>query len=75
PPLPLDWVVNRETNGNNGLVEEAIHLNSPVLLIQKSFLEKIPIDPELSLTRDYLKKGRLLEENQHFMVIQPNNGQ
>ena len=75
PPLPLDWVVNRETNGNNRLVEEAIQQKNPVLLIQKTFLDKIPIDPELALTRYYLEKGKRLEETQHFMVIQPNNGQ
>jgi hypothetical protein len=75
PPLPLNWVVNRETNGNNDLVEEAIRQKKPVLLIQKNFLEKIPVDPELTLTRYYMEKGNLLEETQHFLVIQPNNEQ
>jgi hypothetical protein len=75
PPLPLDWVVNRETNGNNRLIEEAIKQKKPVLFLQKSFLEKIPADPELSLTRYHLETGQRLEENQYFIVIQPENGQ
>ncbi|HAD13192.1 MAG TPA: hypothetical protein DCF33_12245 [Saprospirales bacterium] len=69
PPLPLDWVVNRETNGNNHIIQQAFWQNQPTLFIQKSFWSKIQTDPELSLTREWLSGSRPLEETTHFMVI------
>lgn len=69
PPLPLDWVVNRETNGHNELVERKMRENQPILFIQKSFWSKIQTDPELSLTREWVNSSVLLEETVHFKVI------
>lgn len=69
PPLPLDWVVNRETNGNNHLVQQAFLQNQPTLFIKKSFWSKVQTDPELSLTREWLSKSSLMEETTHFKVI------
>ena len=71
PPLPLDWVVNRETNGDNSLILKNLKENQPVLFIEKSWLGKIQTDPELSLTRDFLRTGKILDETPHFLVIQP----
>ncbi len=70
PPLPLDWVVNRETNGDNALVISNLQEKRPVLFIQKSFQEKIASDPELEITREALQQGKLLEETPHFWVVQ-----
>lgn len=69
PPLPLDWVVNRETNGDNSLVIKNLIKNQPILFIQKYFREKIGSDPELEITRSLLKKGQILEETPHFWVV------
>lgn len=70
PPLPLDWVVNRETNSNNSLIFKCLEEKKPILLIQKAFLEKIKTDPELALTNQVLLQGELLEETPNFLVIQ-----
>ncbi|MFN0214558.1 MAG: hypothetical protein ACKVT2_09920, partial [Saprospiraceae bacterium] len=69
PPLPLDWVVNRETNGDNNLVIKDLKGRRPVIFIQKSFREKIESDPELELTRKILQSGKILEETPHFWVL------
>ncbi|MDX1913202.1 MAG: hypothetical protein SFV22_17035 [Saprospiraceae bacterium] len=69
PPLPLDWVVNRETNGDNTLIMREIAEQHPVIFIQKSFQEKIATDPELEITRRVLEQGRVLEETPFFTVI------
>jgi hypothetical protein len=69
PPLPLDWVVNRETNGDNSLVMRDLMAQKPVLLIQKSFQQKIAGDPELEITRWALEQGAPLEETPYFIVI------
>jgi hypothetical protein len=71
PPLPLDWVVNRETNGDNTLILKNTAEQKPVLFIEKTAAEKSRTDPELSLTRDFLRTGTILDETAHFLVIQP----
>ena len=72
PPLPLDWVVNRETNGDNALILKAIEKNKPVLLVEKTWAEKCETDPELTLTLGVLRKGIILGESPHFWVVQPD---
>jgi hypothetical protein len=69
PPLPLDWVVRRETNGDNTLILKNLRENQPVLFIEKKYAEQIQTDPELSLTRELLQKGAILEETPHFWVV------
>lgn len=69
PPLPLDWVVNRETNGDNSLVIKNLREIHPILFIQKSFREKIDSDPEMEITQMLLKSGTILEETPHFWVV------
>ena len=71
PPLPLDWVVNRETNGDNGRIIRALEQNRPFLFIEKSWLERIPGDPELSFTRELMQQATILDESAHFLVIKP----
>lgn len=71
PPLPLDWVVNRETNGDNDGVIRSLEQNRPFLFIEKSWLERIPGDSELSLTRDLMRQATILDESAHFLVIKP----
>jgi hypothetical protein len=70
PPLPLDWVVNRETNGDNTLILKNLQENKPTLFIEKKYADKIPNDPELSLTRDLLRTGTIVDETPHFWVVQ-----
>lgn len=68
--LPLDWVVRRETNGDNHLIINNLENKKPVLFIEKSFLEKINSDPELELTKQLMSRGKSLEATPHFQVIQ-----
>jgi hypothetical protein len=69
PPLPLDWVVNRETNGDNQLIFKQFEKNAPTLFVQKTFGDKIQTDPELAVTRELFRRGRILEETPHFWVL------
>ncbi len=71
PPLPLDWVVNREVNGDNSLIYKILAEKRPILFIQKSYRSKIETDPELEVTKQILAEGTLLEETPHFWVINP----
>ncbi|MFN0174549.1 MAG: hypothetical protein ACKVU0_07885 [Saprospiraceae bacterium] len=68
-PLPLDWVVNRETNGDNALIFKNLQEKQPVIFIQKSFSEKIESDPELEVTRLIFQKDKIVEETPHFWVV------
>ncbi len=69
PPLPLDWVVNRETNGDNALIYKILKEKRPVIFIQKSFQAKIETDPELEVTRRILKQGTVVQETSNFWVV------
>ncbi|MBC7776373.1 MAG: hypothetical protein H7246_13140, partial [Phycisphaerae bacterium] len=69
PPLPLDWVVNRETNGDITLIFKNLNEKHPVIFIQKSFRQKIESDPELEVTRRIFQNGTVLEETSNFWVI------
>lgn len=69
PPLPLDWVVNRETNGKNELIYHQLTKPHLYFFIQKAFREKIETDPELEISRQVLEQGKIIEETPHFYVI------
>lgn len=71
PSLPLDWVVNRETNGDNTLILKKLEKEHLVLFIEKRWVEQIKIDPELSLTRELLQTGTVLDETPHFLILKP----
>lgn len=68
-PLPLDWVVRREMQGAQALVEQALAAQSPVLLVEKAYADRLDTDPELGLTRRVLREGRVVEETEHFWVV------
>lgn len=70
PPLPLDWVVNRETNGHNELIMNCLYHNKPVVFIENEAIEKCRRDPELSLTRWVLDSTEFLEKRAAFSVFQ-----
>lgn len=70
PPLPLDWLVRRENNGDNTLVMRQLEQNKPVFFIEKSYgRDRIENDPELGFTRKILLEGRLVAETPHFWVV------
>jgi hypothetical protein len=69
PPLPLDWVVRRETNGHFHPVMEALQKNRPVLFIEKRYARALGDDPELAFVRTLRDRGRLVEETPHFWVL------
>ena len=71
PPLPLDWVVGRESTGGNALIIEQLDRNKPVFFIEKSYDKaRIATDPELAFTQKVLSEGKLLDETPHFWVVQ-----
>ena len=69
PPLPLDWVVNRETNNNNTLVFKDLKEKIPIIFIQKAFQEKLKTDPELEVTRWIFDHGEIIAETPNFWVL------
>lgn len=68
PPLPLDWVVNRETNGDNELIFKNFGTKKPVVFFEKNYLSKLQTDPELSVSRSIFESTTLLEETPYFMI-------
>lgn len=71
PPLPLDWVVKRETNEDNTLIFKSLRENQPILFIEKKYASKIQTDSEMTLTRDLLNSGTVLDETLNFWVVKP----
>jgi len=69
PPFPLDWVVNRETNGDNTLIVKNLQEKKPIIFIQKSFREKMESDLELEVTRLLFQRDKVVEETPHFWVV------
>ncbi len=70
PPLPLDWVVNRETNGDNTLVISCLEQSNPIIFFEKNYIEKLESDAELAVTRVFFEKGTVVEETPFFIVKQ-----
>jgi hypothetical protein len=75
PPLPLDWVVNRETNGMNEWIYKLWNRPHLYFFIQKSFREKIGTDPELEVSRQVFERGKIMEETPYFYVVTLNKEQ
>jgi hypothetical protein len=69
PALPLDWVVNRETNNDNQLVFKDLKEKHPIVFIQKSFQEKWKTDAELEVTRWLFEHGEIIAETPGFWVL------
>lgn len=70
PPLPLDWVAKRETNGDYTLLMKDLEKNRPVFFVEKSYgRSKIENDPELTFTRKILTEGQLVAETPHFWIV------
>lgn len=72
PPLPLDWVVEREMQAGKKHVLESLKQQNVVLLIEKAYGARLNTDPELALTMECLIKGKIVEETPHFWVLKPN---
>lgn len=73
PELPLDWVVNRETNGLN----ETVYTNADqckVIFIEKEYLPQLNRNPELEVTKTLYERWEVVEETAHFIVIQKPDG-
>jgi hypothetical protein len=69
PPLPLDWVVARETGAGTALVEAAMRQDNVVYFIEKAHAGRLETDPEMALTRALLARGRVVEETRFFRVV------
>jgi hypothetical protein len=72
PPLPLDWVVNRETNGKNKMVINDLNKKKPIVFLEKTYLNKLQQDPELRISNAVYATFKKLEETPFFIVLQGN---
>jgi hypothetical protein len=70
PPLPLDWVVRREMNGDSTYVLRALQQYHPVLLFEKKHMNQMASDPEMALVRTMFHSGTVIDETQYFWVVQ-----
>lgn len=71
PPLPLDWVVQREMQAGTAQVKQSLQQGLPVLFIEKGYGSRLNTDPELQLTMECLLNGKIVEETAHFWVVTP----
>jgi hypothetical protein len=69
PPLPLDWVVEREMSAARALVESEITRAQPVFFIEKTYTTQLANDPQLALTKSIFSTGRIVEETPFFWVV------
>jgi hypothetical protein len=69
PPLPLDWVVEREMGGARLQVEQVARKIRPVWFVEKNYANRLSQDEQLKFTQEIVQKGRILEETPHFWVI------
>ena len=67
PPLPLDWVVSRETNGKNGLVYEKL-TNCRYVLLEANYFPGVKTDPELEVCRMVLQERDSIGRSGHFII-------
>ncbi|MBK8557527.1 MAG: hypothetical protein IPL65_18030 [Lewinellaceae bacterium] len=72
-PLPLDWIVGREMNGETAVFLDAARTLKPVFFIEKSWETRILSDPELAADKEIMENTYLLEETPHFWVKSWNN--
>lgn len=68
-PLPLDWVVKREMNGDNSLIVNSLQNKKLFLFVEKSAAEKIRTDPEMEPTRNLIQRGTAMGETTHFQIM------
>ncbi len=69
PPLPLDWVVEREMGVARALVETEIMRTQPVCFIEKAYVTQLDNDHQLALTKSVFNTGRIVEETPFFWVV------
>ena len=69
PPLPLDWVVEREMARARDKVEAVAKQIRPVWFVEKSYANRLSTDAQMKFTQEIVRKGRILEETPHFWVI------
>lgn len=69
PPLPLDWVVNRETNGENKKVYERL-AECRYVLLEATCVSQISMNPELEVCRNVLQDRDSTGRTPHFIIYQ-----
>lgn len=69
PPLPLDWVVEREMQAGREQVRQSLETKRPVLFIEKKYRDQLLTDPELALVSNCLRAGNVVEETPYFWVV------
>jgi len=72
PPLPLDWVVEREMGAGKALVEAELARAHIVFLVEKVFAAQLRNDPEMVWANHIFTTGSVVEETPFFLVIRPS---
>ena len=68
PPLPLDWVVNRETNGENEKIYKKLD-DCRYVLLEASYYPQLLTDPELEVCRKIFTERDSVGRTQHFIIL------
>jgi hypothetical protein len=66
----LDWVVRRETGGQDVYLAETAYIGNPVFLVEKAYGDRLLTDPEFAFTRRIIEECRRVSETAHFIVYQ-----
>lgn len=69
PILPLDWVVNREMNGDTALIFSILREKHPLVLVEKSQLSLIGNDPEHVVSKTVVEQWKLIAEGEFYLVF------
>lgn len=69
PPLPLDWVVEREMGTGRAKVEAEVAHTPIIFLMEKTFAGQLQNDPEMGLANSIFKSGSVVEETPFFWVL------
>lgn len=68
-PLPLDWVFNSETNGQNGAIYEIIKKREVHFFIEKEALKTIENNYRYEVSKYILENLEQIDETNYFLVF------
>ncbi|MCB0533007.1 MAG: hypothetical protein H6574_04715 [Lewinellaceae bacterium] len=69
PPLPLDWVVEREMGEGKNMVQSVVQEETHIYFVETDQLPRIEQESEYQLAKIILRNGRVLEKTNWFWVV------
>ncbi len=67
-PLPLDWVFNAETNGQNNQIYQALENFNGYIFMEKAYIDKIENMPKYEVSKYVLTHYKLVEKTPNFFI-------